>query len=237
MHYYQHHIGDFLKATSQLPPHMMGGYLRLMWIYYDTEAPLPDNIPVLALKTGMSPDEVALLLEAYFYLQDGVWRHNRCDREIKEYRVMSEKNRQNGKRGGRPRKEPSGNPVETQSVPSGNPVVTQSKPTGNPVVTLTNNQEPITNKTPLPPKGGRFDEFWATWPSSTRKVAKATCEKKWVRLKLDDVADRVLVHVRAMKQTEQWKTGFEPAPLTYLNQKRWEDDLPANDNWMKARML
>jgi hypothetical protein len=27
-----------------------------------------------------------------------------------------------------------------------------------------------------------------------------------------------------LKVTEQWTGGFEPAPLTYINQRRWEDD-------------
>lgn len=26
-----------------------------------------------------------------------------------------------------------------------------------------------------------------------------------------------------MKRTKQWQDGFEPAPLTFINQKRWED--------------
>jgi hypothetical protein len=45
--------------------------------------------------------------------------------------------------------------------------------------------------------------------------------------KLDEVADRIIAHVNALKVTEQWTTGFEPAPLTYINQRRWEDETPA----------
>lgn len=71
-----------------------------------------------------------------------------------------------------------------------------------------------------------FDRFWATWPASSRKVAKAKCLERWRRSKLDDVADRIVEHVDAMKATKQWLEGFEPAPLTYLNQRRWEDELP-----------
>lgn len=71
-----------------------------------------------------------------------------------------------------------------------------------------------------------FDRFWTTWPASSRKVAKAKCLERWRRSKLDDVADRIVEHVDAMKATKQWLEGFEPAPLTYLNQRRWEDELP-----------
>ena len=68
-----------------------------------------------------------------------------------------------------------------------------------------------------------FGRFWETWPDSDRKVAKAKCLDVWIRRRLDQTADQIIAHVAAMKETEQWRKGFEPAPLTYLNQKRWED--------------
>jgi hypothetical protein len=56
-------------------------------------------------------------------------------------------------------------------------------------------------------------------------VAKATCETKWLKLKLDNVADQIIAHVNSIKGSEQWTTGYEPAPLTYINQRRWEDGM------------
>jgi ornithine carbamoyltransferase len=44
-------------------------------------------------------------------------------------------------------------------------------------------------------------------------VAKSTCETKWLKLKLDNVADQILAHVNSIKGSEQWTTGFEPALL------------------------
>jgi hypothetical protein len=73
----------------------------------------------------------------------------------------------------------------------------------------------------------RFGEFWAVWPSSIRKVAKAACEKKWAQRGLDAHADQIIAHVRSMKGTKQWVDGFDPAPMTYINQSRWEDGAPA----------
>jgi hypothetical protein len=32
-----------------------------------------------------------------------------------------------------------------------------------------------------------------------------------------------LASVNSLKGSEQWTTGYEPAPLTYINQRRWED--------------
>jgi hypothetical protein len=76
------------------------------------------------------------------------------------------------------------------------------------------------------------------WPKSKRKVGKAECEKRWAARGLDAKADAILAHVQALKASRQWKDGFEPAPLTYLNQRRWEDDEPAQGNlgnwWLSA---
>ena len=30
-------------------------------------------------------------------------------------------------------------------------------------------------------------------------------------------------YVKRMKDTQSWKDGFSPAPLTLLNQERWND--------------
>lgn len=71
-----------------------------------------------------------------------------------------------------------------------------------------------------------FARFWAAYPNTGRKVAKAKCEQVWKAKKLDLIADEIVSHVEAMKLSQQWVTGYEPAPLTYLNQKRWEDGVP-----------
>ncbi len=141
MNYYQHHIGDFIRDTSSLPDRLALGYLRMLWLYYESEKPLPDDTEVLGLRVGLEPAEVHLLLRAFFTKEEGVWRQRRCDREIEGYRAISKRNRINGGGGGRPRK----NPTETQSVSSGIPEATEQQPSGNPTGTLTNNQEPITN--------------------------------------------------------------------------------------------
>lgn len=78
--------------------------------------------------------------------------------------------------------------------------------------------------TPSPPPG--FDAFWRMYPNTGRKVDKAKCLKAWRKDGLEPRADEVVAHVRAMCQTQQWLTGYEPAPLTYLNGRRYEDPVP-----------
>ena len=91
MYYYAHHIGDFQRDTAMLNDHQSMTYLRLLWMYYDTEQPLPDDTRRLAFKVGSDPDTVYLLLD-HFFEQDGdVWRQARCDAEIEEYRRKSDR--------------------------------------------------------------------------------------------------------------------------------------------------
>ena len=72
----------------------------------------------------------------------------------------------------------------------------------------------------------RFSEFWDLYPT-TRKVNKKTCLERWANKNLDAIADEVINYVKKMKDSKSWKEGFSPAPLTLLNQERWNDgDVP-----------
>lgn len=72
----------------------------------------------------------------------------------------------------------------------------------------------------------QFDVFWKLWPATDRRTNKAKCLAKWKADRLDDNAAEILSHVTALKQTQKWRDGYEPAPLTYLNGMQWQDDLP-----------
>ena len=90
MHYYQHHIGDFIKDTSFLTNEEIGIYLKLIWLYYDSEKPLPNNLFELGMKTGTRDNQEVLegLLGMFFVLdeQNKCWNHSRCDKEIEHYK-------------------------------------------------------------------------------------------------------------------------------------------------------
>jgi hypothetical protein len=67
-----------------------------------------------------------------------------------------------------------------------------------------------------------FEVFWLKYD---KKVGKSPSIKKWMRLKkeeieliLNTVEDFVLTHPDIQ---------FRANPLTYLNQRRWEDELPS----------
>ena len=76
-----------------------------------------------------------------------------------------------------------------------------------------------------------FDTFWNSYP---RKVAKDLCLQKWKSKKLDKIGEQIINHVKAMKETKQWKDSdgqFIPMPLTYINQARWEDGKKVKNVW------
>jgi uncharacterized protein YdaU (DUF1376 family) len=97
MHYYQHHIGDFIKATARLSDAQTMAYLRLLWMYYDSEKPLKPDAKVLAFQIGATVEDTELLLESFFVLCENGWHQTRCDKEIQEYREFLNKKSNAGK--------------------------------------------------------------------------------------------------------------------------------------------
>jgi uncharacterized protein YdaU (DUF1376 family) len=56
------------------------------------------------------------VLNDMFVCGDDGWRHDRCDLEIAHYHQLAERNRENGRKGGRPK-----NPVGCHRKPRSNP--------------------------------------------------------------------------------------------------------------------
>ena len=133
MHYYQHHIGDFIKATARLTDSQTMAYLRLLWMYYDNEKPLKPDSRLLAFQIGATVEETELLLESFFWLAENGWHHTRCDQEIQEYHAFLEKKSNAGRASAERRKNISATSVEQ---------VLNNSSTD---VQLTTNQQPLTN--------------------------------------------------------------------------------------------
>lgn len=70
-----------------------------------------------------------------------------------------------------------------------------------------------------------FAAFWVAWPAGGRKGGKGKCLEVWLKAKLEQHAEQILAHVEALKLSAGWtkQNGeFIPAPLVYLNGRRWE---------------
>lgn len=121
MNYYEHHLGDYAKDTGHLSMLEHGAYRILLDRYYSTEAGIP-AAQAYRLARARSDEErqaVDVVLEEFFELVDGVWHNGRADEEIERARQRIVTAQQNGKKGGRPRKNPSGSDSETQQKPTG----------------------------------------------------------------------------------------------------------------------
>lgn len=75
-----------------------------------------------------------------------------------------------------------------------------------------------------------FDAFYAMYP---KHVGKAAALKAWKKLKPNTELQEVMAKaLMAQKQSSQWnKDGgqYIPNPATWLNQRRWEDEVKMND--------
>ena len=126
-------MGDYLTGTVHLSWLEDCAYRRLMDVYYSRELPIPADISkACRLVRAVSKDEraaVQVVLEEFFCLTDEGWSHSRCDAEIEKGRVLKDRAKSNGMKGGR---KPKQNPDGTQRVISGlakqNPDGTQKEP-------------------------------------------------------------------------------------------------------------
>lgn len=106
-----------------------GAYRLLLDRYYSTEEGIP-AAQAYRLARARSEEErqaVDVVLEEFFELVDGVWINGRAEEEIASAQVRIEAAKQNGKRGGRPRKNPLGSKNETQQKPSGFPMGSENE--------------------------------------------------------------------------------------------------------------
>ena len=125
MHYYQFSIGDYRAATAHLTNEEDLAFRRLLDMYYDTEQKIPLDTQWVSRRLRVDAHVVRDVLNDMFVQHEDGWFHARCADVIEQYHAMAEKNRANGRLGGRKK-----NPVGSDSQP---------------IAKATINQEPLTN--------------------------------------------------------------------------------------------
>jgi uncharacterized protein YdaU (DUF1376 family) len=157
MHYYQFNIGDYNKHTMHLSPIEDITYRRLLDMYYDTEAPIPIDIPWVSRRLRIESGIVKSILNEFFEYTENGYINSRADAEIAQYHGFLEKQKLNGIKGGRPKK--------THGIPKPNPSLTQNNPKQE---TLNTNQQ--LNKLHTP--DGVLQSVWEDFVQQ-RKAKKA----------------------------------------------------------------
>lgn len=224
---YHHHIGDFRRDTASLSDTDAMAYLKLLWMYYDTESPLPADPKLLAFKIGANPESVQMILNAFFTLDGDVYRQKRCDAEIAEYYARSDRARAKAEARWKNASASNNDAIAMLQHSSSNATATKSHANREP---RTDNKEDI----------DRFEKFWKKYP---RKIAKPNAKKAWLRIKPDDALTQKMIDAIDKQGLYGREIQFVPHPATWLNGERWEDEVQrqkssesAMPEWAKGRV-
>ncbi len=127
MNYYPRYPAHYQTKTLHLTMEQDGAYTRLLDWYYANERPIP-HVQRHAIARAMTPSErrsTDLVLGEFFVREGEQWSQDRCEAEIEKARPKIDAAKANGKKGGRPRKQPGGE--------AGGGKGTQEKPIGFPL--------------------------------------------------------------------------------------------------------
>lgn len=222
MNYYEHHLGDYARDTTHLTVLEHGVYRLLLDRYYTREEGIPEA-QAYRVALARSEDEraaVDVILDEFFALKDGLWINNKAEEEISKARARIDAASTNGKRGGRPRKNPDESETKakiTQPFQSGYENKTQTKAHQTPI---TNHHTPEEEKT-----RSRFDLLWNEFPPCPNNPRLKALEE-WMSLDLSD--DEVESAIAGAGAYARWLR--EPAqkgcPVCHthrwLKERRWE---------------
>jgi hypothetical protein len=154
--------------------------------------------------TGIEPELAGRESIAFDFIRDDI------DKAEKAYAAKCEKNRQNR--------------LITNDNERGRTITNVDERAQNNNI---NNIKRVSKETQNAHTRELFDRFWSAYPRHTGKQA---AEKAFLRLNPDDdLLGIMLKAITAWSKSEQWtKDGgqFIPHPATWLNGKRWEDELP-----------
>ena len=208
MHYYNFNIGDYMKHTLHLTPEEDLAYRRILDMYYDTESAIPSNIPLVSRRLRMDAKIVESVLNEFFDLTEEGYKNYRADGEIADYHKFLEKQKANGRLGGRPKK---------GKKPIGNPPITQAEPKKS-----LNNKQQTTNNKQINTPEGVSDDLWKDFlvyrkrlkaPVTDRVLARLIKEADLAKMPLDQVLETIIF--------KGWRS-FEASWITQAQQKATE---------------
>lgn len=164
---------------------------------------------------------------------------NQIDRDAEKYAETCRKRSEAGRQGGRPSKasedEDKAKKANAFSENQNKAKKADTNTNTNKDTNTNTNTDTEINTPPISPEGGktpdaqerRFAEFWAAYP---KKVGKKAAQTAWNRLKPDAALfESIMQAVSVAKTSEQWvREGgrYIPNPSTWINQGRWDDELP-----------
>ena len=208
MNWYKFRYAEYAASTRHLTELEDLVYRRCIDLYYGHKQPFP-NAEWAAKRIQISDVQVvdSILKEFFRHGEDG-YSYQQADDDLSDFEAKSKKARDavNARWAIRPHSER--NTLEKKREEE-----------------IRKEEIRKEKKKPIPPAAVavRFGEFWQEWPSGMRKYGKELAMNSWAKQALDAEADAIIAHVRQSAASEGWISGYIPAPATYLNQRRWEN--------------
>lgn len=228
------YTGDFLVGVSDMPFLERGYYITLLCMQHQ-KGHLSEETICFALGLR-SVIEIPSVMKHFRKDEDGLYYQRRMEEETSKRLAYTESRRKNGKLGGRP---PTKNQNHMDNHMDNHMGTHMGNGNGN------GNDNSIKDKRSTLIKTEKdkvFDAFWSAYP---RKTAKKDARKAFDKVPRSEW-DKLIPAVEEQKVSAQWQKEngrFIPHPTTWLNQGRWEDELPEEQssnpflNMMKEERL
>jgi hypothetical protein len=134
------------------------------------------------------------------------------ERDSEKYQSVVERNKNNGSKGGRPK-----NPKEPKKSEKTHSVLKEPKKADNDNDSVNDNDNKNDNIF-------SFNDFWKIYPNKTNK---SVAEKSFNKLSKKDI-DRIKIHLPFFVKNKPFESYIHPHASTYLNQKRFNDEIESN---------
>lgn len=250
------YIGDYMADTGRLTTEGHGAYLLLLMDYWRNGAP-PDDDDILAAITKLAPArwrQLRKMIEPFFQVTDGSWRHKRVDEEMQRAAGVTEERSRAGKEGAAARwNKPDGKQDGNRNGKTDGKRI--AKPMANAMANAWQNDAPL--QLPIPSQEeslshlpslpaarassgpsdsagaddhlGEFEEFWRIFPPrSPHGNPKKPAKVKFMALVRSGItAEEILAGAKRYATTviaTRTEPRFVAQAITWLNQERWHDD-------------
>ena len=213
---FQFYPSDFLGSTKVqlMSTAEVGAYMLLLCACWQ-DGSIPSDTERLARLTRLRKTQFERIwtstLSSCFTARGDRWVNTRLEYERRKQLDYRKRQSENGKMGGRPSKAVGYSGLSQTEAKKSSP---SPSPTPSP-----QEQRDIDHD-----EG--FEQFWGQYP---RKVGKVAARAVWHKLKPSkELQDRIVASVVLYARSEQWQRdggSFIPHPRTYLNGRRWEDEI------------
>ena len=221
------YYGDYLKDTMQLSAERHGIYLLLMIHCWQNEY-IDDDIESMCMIAKVHEENKSLLyiLDKYFVKKDDKYYQNRITKELKCAKENKEKRVKKAK--------DAANKRWNNDATSNAPSIPQAMPEGMPESCPSSSSSSSSSKTPttsIREIESDFEEIYFCYPIKKGKSSALT-KYKYFRKNNNIPEKSILIEWinKAIRSDKQWIDGFIPHFSTWMNQRRWEDELPESKN-------